>query len=155
MSSSSHKSIKFDIQKSPGYESILIGRNNFCFKNTTINQLKAISLKSKTYAKPNTEEIRTQIQPSEQKREMTKITNSQNTKRTYGQSGKQLLPKRWPLSNLNRTNYNINTHTVKRKRNQATENHNRTIAFEPCPQFLKYKTFSWLFGSHDIPLARQ
>ena len=35
---------------------------------------------SKKYAK-----IRTQIQPSKPKREITKITNSQTTKRTYGQ----------------------------------------------------------------------
>ena len=35
-----------------------------------------------------TEAIRTQIQPSKQKREITKITNSQNTKRTYGQPSK-------------------------------------------------------------------
>ena len=27
---------------------------------------------------------------------------------------------------------------------------------QPHPQFLKwYKTFSWLFGSHDNPLTRQ
>ena len=56
---------------------------------------------------------------------------------------------------------------------QATENHNKTTAFErsvmnywggglklvlhaqPHPQFLKWcKTFSWLFGSHDNPLTR-
>ena len=32
--------------------------------------------------KPGTEAIRTQIQPSKPKREITKITNIQNTKRT-------------------------------------------------------------------------
>ena len=32
-----------------------------------------------------TEAIRTQIQPSKPKGEFTNITNSQNTKRTYGQ----------------------------------------------------------------------
>ena len=41
-----------------------------------------------------TEAIRTQIQPSKPKREITKITNSQNTKRTYGQPSEQLFPKR-------------------------------------------------------------
>ena len=41
-----------------------------------------------------TEAIRTKIQPSKQKREITKITNNQNTKRTYGQSSQQLFPKR-------------------------------------------------------------
>ena len=49
------------------------------------------------------EAIRTQIQPSKPKREITKITNSQNTKRTYGQPSEQLFPKRWPLSYPNRT----------------------------------------------------
>ena len=38
------------------------------------------------------EAIRTQIQPSKQKkkREINKTTNSQNTKRTYGQPSEQL-----------------------------------------------------------------
>ena len=48
-----------------------------------------------------TEAIRTQIQPSE--REITNITNSQNTKRTYGQPSGQLFSKRWPISNRKRT----------------------------------------------------
>ena len=37
-----------------------------------------------------TEAIRTQIQPSKPKREITKITNSQNTKRTYGQPSQKV-----------------------------------------------------------------
>ena len=45
-----------------------------------------------------TEGIRTETQPSKPKREITYITNSQNTKRTYGQPSEQLFPKRWPLS---------------------------------------------------------
>ena len=40
---------------------------------------------------------------SKQKREMIKITNSQNTKRIYDQPSEQLFPKRWPVSNPNRT----------------------------------------------------
>ena len=50
-----------------------------------------------------TEAIRTKIQPPKQKRKITKITNSQNTKRTYGQPSEQLFPKGWPISNPNRT----------------------------------------------------
>ena len=50
-----------------------------------------------------TEAIRTQIQPSKPKREITNITNSKITKRTYGQPSEQLLPKKWLLSNPNRT----------------------------------------------------
>ena len=50
-----------------------------------------------------TEAIRTQIQLRKPKREIGKITNSQNTKRKYGQPSEQIFPKRWPLSNLNRT----------------------------------------------------
>ena len=123
-----------------------------------------------------TEAIRTQIQPSKPKREIACITNSQNTKRTYGQPSEQLFPKRWPLSNRNRTKNNMNTHKVKNVTEtltpkHTTENHNKTTALErsvmnywglkhvlrrqPRPQFLKwYKTFSWLFGSHDNPLTR-
>ena len=45
-----------------------------------------------------TEAIRTQIQFSKPKQEiLTNITNSQNTKRTYGQPSEQLFPKKWPL----------------------------------------------------------
>ena len=68
-----------------------------------------------------TEAIRTQIQPSKPKPEITKITNSQNTKRTYGQPSTQLFPKRWPLSNPNRTKNNMNTCKVKRHRNPDTK----------------------------------
>ena len=69
-----------------------------------------------------TEAIRTQIQPSKPKREITNITNSQNTKRTYGQPSEQLFPKRWPLSNRNRTKNDMNTHKVKRHRKTDTKN---------------------------------
>ena len=54
--------------------------------------------KVKRMQRSETEAIRTQIQPSKPKREITKITNSQNTKRSYGQPSDQLFPKRWPLS---------------------------------------------------------
>ena len=41
-----------------------------------------------------TEAIRTQIQPSKPKREITNVTNSQNTKRTYGQPSEHIyIPK--------------------------------------------------------------
>ena len=40
------------------------------------------------------EAIRTQIQPSKPKWEITNITNIQNTKRTYGQPSEQLFPNR-------------------------------------------------------------
>ena len=41
---------------------------------------------------PGTGAFRTQILPSQQKQEITKITNSQNTKRTYGQPSGPLIP---------------------------------------------------------------
>ena len=69
-----------------------------------------------------TEAIITQPQPSKPKREITNITNSQNTKRTYGQPSEQLFPKRWPLSNRNRTKNNMNTRKVKRHQNSDTKN---------------------------------
>ena len=72
-----------------------------------------------------TEAFRTQIQPSKPKREITKITNSQNTRRTYGQSREQFFTKRWPLSNPNRTKNNMNKHKVKRHRNSDTKAGNR------------------------------
>ena len=33
---------------------------------------------------------------------------------TYGQTSEQLFPKRWPLSNPNRSENNMNTRKVKR-----------------------------------------
>ena len=48
-----------------------------------------------------TKAIKTQIQPSKPKREITNITNSQSTKRTYGQPSEHQFPKRWPYSNRN------------------------------------------------------
>ena len=60
-----------------------------------------ILLKLKSMQKPETGTTRAQIPPSKPKREITKITNSQNTIRAYGQPSEQLFPKRWPLSNPN------------------------------------------------------
>ena len=117
----------------------------------------------KSMQRSGTEATRTQLQPSKPKREITYITNSQNTKRTYGQPSEQLFPKRWPLSNRNRTKNNMNKRKAKRHRNsdpkQVTDDHNKTTALErsvmnycglkvvlrrqPHPQFLNwYKTFS-------------
>ena len=69
-----------------------------------------------------TEAIRNQIKPSKPRREITKITNSQNTKRTYGPPSEQLFHKRWPFSNPNRTKNTINTRKVKCHRNSDTKN---------------------------------
>ena len=49
--------------------------------------------------RPGTEAIRTQIQPSKPKREITKITNSQNKKENIWTTEGAGLP----VSNLNRT----------------------------------------------------
>ena len=51
----------------------------------------------KSMQRSGTEAIRTQLQLLKPKREITNITNSQNTKRTYGQPSEQLFPKRWPI----------------------------------------------------------
>ena len=80
--------------------------------------------------RPETEAIRTQIQPSKPKRGITKNTNSQNTKRTYCHPSKQLFPKRWPLSNPNRSNYNMNTCKVKRQQNSDSKNRQQRTATE-------------------------
>ena len=54
--------------------------------------------------------------------------------RTYGQPSGQLFPKRWPLSNPNRTNSIMNKHKVKHHRNSDTKtgnrDHIRTTALE-------------------------
>ena len=137
-------------------------------------------LKVKSMQRPGTEAIRTQIQLSKPKREITKIkiANSQNTKRTYDSPSDQLFPKRWPPSNSYRTKNNMNTRKVKRHRNSDTKNRQQrtttkllrnkllwwweggglklVLGRQPRPQFLKwYKKFSRLFGSHDNPLTRQ
>ena len=89
------------------------------FKNT---------LKVKSMQRSGTVAIRTQIQPSKPKREITIITNSQNTMSTYGQQIEQLFPKRWPYSNPNRTKtWNI-TETLTPK--TGKHNHNKTTTLE-------------------------
>ena len=75
--------------------------------------LLVLKLKVNFLQRSGTEAIRTQIQPSKPKREITKITIRLNTKRTFGQPSEQLFPKRWPLSNRNRTKNSIETHKVK------------------------------------------
>ena len=57
-------------------------------------------IKVKSMQISGTEAIKTQLQPSKPKREITNITNSQNTKITYGKPSAQLFPKRWSLSKL-------------------------------------------------------
>ena len=48
-------------------------------------------------------------QPQIQQQETTKTANMQNTKRTHGQPSEQLFPKKWSLSNPNRTKSNLIT----------------------------------------------
>ena len=67
-----------------------------------------------------TEAIRTQNQALKPKREITNITNSQKTKRTYGQPTEQLFPKRWPFNNRNQNKNDMNTRKEKRHRNPDT-----------------------------------
>ena len=54
--------------------------------------------------------------------------------RTYGHLSGQLFPKRWPLSNPNRTKSIMNKHKVKHHRNYDSEtgnrDHIRTTTFE-------------------------
>ena len=72
--------------------------------------------------------IKTQLQPSKPKRVITNITNSQNTKITYGKPSEQLFPKRWTLGNRNRTKINMNTHRAKRHQKQVTEKPQKNTA---------------------------
>ena len=76
----------------------------------------------KSMQRSGTEATRTQLQPSKPKREITNITSSQNTKRTYSQPSEQLFPKRWSLSNRNRNKHNMSTRKVKLHGNSNTKN---------------------------------
>ena len=73
--------------------------NTWRSSNNTADNLKKkafgliVLLKVKSMQRPGTEAIRTHIKPSKPKRVITKITNSQNTKRTYGLPSEQLFPK--------------------------------------------------------------
>ena len=58
----------------------------FCYFLENITEVKRMH-------RPETEAIKTHIQPLKPKRKITKITNSKNTKRKYGQPCEQLLPK--------------------------------------------------------------
>ena len=60
-----------------------------------------LRMKVKSMQRPGIEAIRTQIQSSKPKREITKITNSQHTKRSYGLVSEQPFPTRWSVSNQN------------------------------------------------------
>ena len=83
---------------------IHMGANrDWCFMYYAFIRKFHVWIKVKSMQLSGTEAIRTKIQPSKPKRERTNITICQNTKRTFGQPGEQLFTKRWPLSNLNRT----------------------------------------------------
>ena len=61
--------------------------------NITLRVNRTVVRGVKSMQKSGTDEIRTQIQPSKPKRKITNITNSQNTKRTYGQKVATQQPK--------------------------------------------------------------
>ena len=90
-------------------------------------------IKVKNMQRSGTEAIRTQIQPSKPKREITNITNSRNTQRTYGQPSEQIFPKRLPLNNQNGTKNNITTHKVKRHQKSDTKNRQQSTTTKPTP----------------------
>ena len=64
------------------------------FQPGLLKDLKVHITIVKSMQRSGTEAIRTQIQPSKPKREITYITNSQNTKRPYGQPSEQLFSER-------------------------------------------------------------
>ena len=84
------------------------------------------AIRVKRMQRSETDAIKTQIKHSKPKREISNITNNQNTKRTYGQPSEQLFPKRWSLSNRNRTKSNMNTQKVKCHRTLTPNTGNRT-----------------------------
>ena len=77
-------------------------------------------VKVKSMQRSGTEAIRTQIQPSKPKRKITKITNSQNTKRTRSSECAAISQKvatQQPKPNKN----NMSRRKVKRYRNSDTK----------------------------------
>ena len=55
------------------------------------------------------------------------------TKRTYGQPSGHLFPKKWSLSNPNRTENDINKHKVKRYRKSYNKNMQQRATTELPP----------------------
>ena len=113
--------------KSRGFRATSLSTYDFSTLYTTLPHIFAyfllffLLLEVKSMQRSGTEAIRTQIQPSKPKREITNFTNSQNIKRTYGQQSEQLFPKRWPFSNRNRTKNKMNTQNVKRHGHRNSE----------------------------------
>ena len=113
------------------------------------------------------------IQHPQPKREITYMTNIQNTKKTYVNRVSIYFPKEG--HSATETELKLYEHTKGETlqklwhQKQATENHNKTTARNGqqwitvggglklvfCAQPEGYKTFSWLFSSHDNPLTRQ
>ena len=73
--------------------------------------LQSKDIKVKSMQRSGTKAIRTQIQPSKPKREITNITKVKIQRENIWSSSEQLFHKRWPLSKRNRTKNNMNTHT--------------------------------------------
>ena len=91
--------------------------------------------------RPGTEAIRTQIQPSKPKREITKITNSQNRKKTYCQPSEQ-----FKKENINLYMYTLIAHQSRR--------HNislwLTICFICTLTICNFSYFPFLFWGLDL-----
>ena len=70
-----------------------VSHKHLCCANMYIGNRRWLTLSRevKCMQRPGTEAIRTQIQPSNTKREITKIKDCQNTKRTYGQPSQQIF----------------------------------------------------------------
>ena len=90
----------------------------------------------KCIQRSGTEAIKTQIQPSKPKREITNILNCKIQREHIVNRVSSYIPKvATQISNRNRTKNYMKTHKVKRHRNcgtkkQATENQNTTTALE-------------------------
>ena len=82
--------------------------------------------------RPGTETIKIQIQPSNHSWKQLRLQIIK-IQRTYGQPSEQLVPKRWPLSNPNRTKNNKNIHKVKHHRNSDTKNRQQRTTTELPP----------------------
>ena len=95
---------------------------------------------------PGTEEIRTYIQPLKPKREITKITKSQKTKRTYGQSSERLFLKGGHSATQPE---HMNTPKAKRHRNFKAKNRQQRTTTKLPPK----KVSNELLGGGGVKLV--
>ena len=93
--------------------SFIFHESDIIFRVISIALLFVIAKKVKSIQRSGIEAIRTQLQPSKHKREITNITNSQIQREHMVNRVSSYFPKDGSLSNRNRTKNDMNTCKVK------------------------------------------